>query len=198
MWSSFSWSRLPARLRRHCSLGILYQCILGELQIMPSCFHLTVGLGGTALVVGFMAFWLHEPQPPSSLSEGFTTFSPRVVGNSALSHGGPLPNRRMAADPSPAQFQIGQELIVAASDNVSHTTTLLPFPPNSITSSSTIGETTSLLPGTVIFVSGIQAIEPAAGRTEQYYQVTTSDGRKGWLSERVLRTARIEIDMKGD
>ena len=187
MWSSFSWSRLPARLRRHCSLGILYQCILGELRFMPSFFHLTVGLGGTALVVGFMAFWLHEPQPPSSLSEGFTTSSPRVVGNSTLSHGGPSPNRRMAADLSAAQYQIGQKLIVAAADNASHTTTLLPFPPNSITPSSTIGETTSLLPGTVIFVSGIQGIEPAAGRTEQYYQVTTSDGRKGWLSERVLR-----------
>lgn len=161
---------------------------------MPSFFHLTVGLGGTAVVVGIMALWLHEPQQSSSLSaESMSSPRPRIVGNSALSHGGPLPNSSMAAGLPLAQFQIGQKLVVAAADNISRTVILLPLPPGSTTSSSTVGERRILLPGTVAFVSGMQSIEPAPGHTkqhtEQYYEVTIPDGGKGWLSERVLRPA---------
>ncbi|HKN86501.1 MAG TPA: hypothetical protein VJV04_06570 [Nitrospiraceae bacterium] len=153
---------------------------------MPSFFHLMVGLGGTALVVGVMALWLYEPQPPSSLSSGsMSSPRPRMVGNSALSHGGPSPDSRMS---SPARFQLGQKLIVAAADNISRIT-LLPIPADPATSSSPVGETRHVLPGTVVFVSGMQAIEPVPSQTEQYYEVTIPDGGKGWLPERVLRPA---------
>lgn len=158
---------------------------------MPSFFHLMIGLGATALVVGAMALWLHEPQP-SSLSGDFTSFpTPRTVGKSALSHGGPGPNSRMSAGLSPAHFQLGQKLIVAASDNISHIT-LLHAPEDLAKSSATVGETRHVLPGTVVVVSGMQAIAPVPNRTEPYYEVTLSDGGKGWLPERVLRPATSE------
>jgi hypothetical protein len=157
---------------------------------MPSFFHLTIGFGGTVLVVGIMALWLHEPQPSSSLSaESLSSPRPRSVGNSALSHGGPLSNSRTAVGVPLAQFKIGQKLIVAAADNVSHTIILLPLPPASTTFSSTVGERRIVSPGTVVFVSGMQSIEPPPTHTEQYYEVTIPDGGKGWLSERVLRPA---------
>jgi hypothetical protein len=157
---------------------------------MPSFFHLTVGFGGTALVVGIMALWLHEPPPPSSsLSAESLSSRPRTVGNSALSHGGPPPNSTMAGSAPLAQFKIGQRLIVAAADNVSPTIILLPLPTASTTFSSTVGERRIVSPGTVVFVNGMQSIEPAPGHTEQYYEVTIPDGGKGWLSERVLRPA---------
>jgi hypothetical protein len=156
---------------------------------MPSFVHLTLGFGGTALVVGIMAQWLHEPQQPSSLLSATSLSSPRsrIVGNSALSHGGPLSNTSMAMGVPLAQFKIGQKLIVAAADNVSHTIILLPLPQSSTTSSSIVGERRIVLPGTMVFVNGMQSIEPAPGYTEQYYEVTIPDGGKGWLSERVLR-----------
>lgn len=155
---------------------------------MPSV-HLTVGFGGTALVVGIMALWLHEPQQPSSSLSATSLSSPRsrIVGNSALSHGGPLSNTSMAVAVPLAQFKIGQKLIVAAADNVSHTIILLPLPPSSTTSSSIVGERRIVSPGTMVFVNGMQSIEPAPGQTEQYYKVTIPDGGQGWLSERVLR-----------
>lgn len=158
---------------------------------MPSFFHLTIGLGGTALALGAMALWLHEP-PPSSLSGNYTSSPmPRIVGKSALSHGGPAPNSRMPTGLSPARFQLGQKLIVAASDNVTHIT-LLRAPEDLARSSSPVGETRRVLPGTVAIVSGMPAIAPAPSRTEPYYEVTLSDGGKGWLSERVLRPATSE------
>ena len=154
---------------------------------MPSFVHLTVGFGGTALVVGIMALWLHEPQQPSSSLSATSLSSPRsrIVGNSALSHGGPLSNTSMAGGAPLAQFKIGQKLIVAAADNVSHTIILLPLPPSSTTSSSIVGERRIVSPGTMVFVIGMQSIEPAPGHTEQYYEVTIPDGGKGWLSERL-------------
>jgi hypothetical protein len=156
---------------------------------MPSFVHLTVGCGGTALVVGIVALWLHEPQQPSSSlpAESLSSPRPRIVGNSALSHGGPLSNSSMAVGVPLAQFKIGQKLIVAAADNVSHTIILLPLPPSSTTSSSIVGERRIVSPGTMVFVNGMQSIEPAPGHTEQYYEVTIPHGGKGWLSERVLR-----------
>lgn len=158
---------------------------------MPSFFHLTVAFGGTALVVAIMALWLHEPQPSSSSlsAESLSSPRPRIVGNSALSHGGPPPNSSMAVGVPLAQFKIGQKLIVAAADNVSHTIILLPLPPASTTFSSTVGERRIVSPGTIVFVIGIQSIEPASGHTEQYYEVTIPDSGKGWLSEHVLRPA---------
>jgi hypothetical protein len=157
---------------------------------MPSFFHLTIGFGGTVLVVGIMALWLHEPQPSLSLSAAsLSSPRPRIVGNSALSHGGPLSNSSMAVGVPLAQFKIGQKLIVAAADNVSHTIILLPLPPSSTTSSSIVGERRIVSPGTMVFVNGMQSIEPAPGHTEQYYEVTIPHGGKGWLSERVLRPA---------
>jgi len=159
---------------------------------MPSFFHLTVGFGGTALVVAIMALWLHGPQPPSSSlsAESLSSPRPRIVGNSALSHGGPPPKSSMAVSAPLAQFKIGQKLIVAAADNVSPTIILLPLPPASTTLfSSIVGERRIVSPGTVVFVSGMQSIEPAPGHTEQYYEVTIPDGGKGWLSEHVLRPA---------
>jgi len=155
---------------------------------MPSRVHVLIGLGGAALVVGVMALWQHTPQQPSSLAGGFTS-TPRMVGNSALSHGGPSPNSRMATGLAAAQFQIGQKLIVAATDTVSRMATLLPFPPNRAASVSTLAQTRILSSGTVVFVSGIQAIEAVPSQTEQYYEVTIPDGGKGWLPERVLRPA---------
>lgn len=188
MWSPFRWSRLSARLRRYCSLGILYEYFLGKVRVMPSLVHVLIGLGGTALVVGALALWQHAPQQPSSISDGFTsTLSPRMVGNSALSHGGSSPNSKMAIGRAAAHFQIGQKLIVAATDDVSRTAILLPLPPNRATSSSTSAKTRIVSSGTVVFVSGIQVIEPATAHTEQYYQVTMSDGEKGWLPEHALR-----------
>jgi hypothetical protein len=190
MWSPFRWSRLSARLRRPRSLGILYEYFLGDVYAMPSLVHVLIGLGGTALVVGAMALWQHAPQQPSSLSGGFTSApSPRMVGNSALSHGGPSPNSKMATGFAAARFQIGQKLIVAATDDVSRTATLLPLPPNHATSAPTFAKTQIVSSGTVVFVSGIQAIEPVTAHTEQYYQVTMSDGKKGWLPEHALRPA---------
>ena len=111
------------------------------------------------------------------------------MGNSALSHGGPPSNTSMAVDVPLAQFKIGQKLIVAAADNVSHTLILLPLPPSSTTSSSIVGERRIVSPGTMVVVNGMQSIEPAPGHTEQYYEVTIPDGGKGWLSERALRPA---------
>jgi hypothetical protein len=145
---------------------------------MPSFVHLTVGFGGSALVVGIMALWLHAPQPPfSSLSvASLSSPKPRIVGNSALSHGR-----------SSCSVQNGQKVIVAAADNVSHTIILLPSPPGSTPSSSIVGERRIVSPGTVVFVNEMQSIEPAPGHTEQYYEVTIPDGGKGWLSEHVLR-----------
>jgi hypothetical protein len=158
---------------------------------MPSFFHLTIGFGGTVLVVGIMALWLHEPQPSSSLSAAsLSSPRPRIVGNSALSHGGRPPKSSMAVSAPLAQFKIGQKLIVAAADNVSPTIILLPLPPASTTLfSSIVGERRIVSPGTEVFVSGMQSIEPAPGHTEQYYEVTIPHGGKGWLSERVLRPA---------
>lgn len=84
---------------------------------------------------------------------------------------------------------MGQKVMTAAADHVSQTITLLSLPPDPATSSSPVGEMQILSPGTVAFVSGMQAIEPVPGHREQYYEVTTSDGRKGWLSEHVLQPA---------
>jgi hypothetical protein len=155
---------------------------------MPSFFHLAAGLGGTAIVVGIMALWLHEPQSPPL--RGAVTSSPKkMVGNSALSHGGPSPNSSLTAVPSIAQFHTGQRVIVVSAEYGSHTVSLLPSPPDSATSTSTSGVTQTLSGGTVVIVSGMRATEPVPGRTEQYYEVTVPDGRKGWLSERVLRLA---------
>ena len=157
---------------------------------MPSFFHLMVGLGGTALVGGAMALWLHEPQP-LSLSGDFTSSpTPRMVGKSALSHGGPTPDSRMSTGPSPAQFQLGQKLIVTAADNIS--ITLLPAPEARAGSSLPIGETRRVLSGTVVVVSGMQPIAPMPSQIEQYYEVTIPNRGKGWLPERVLRPATSE------
>jgi hypothetical protein len=157
---------------------------------MPSLFHLMMGLGGTALVVGVMTLWLHTPQQPP-LDTALTSSPKKIVGNSALSHGGPSSNSSMAAGLSPVQFQMGQKLIIAGADNISQTITLLSLPPDLATSSSPVAETRIVSPGTVVFISGMRTIEPVPGHTEQYYEVTIPDGGKGWLSERVLRPAMI-------
>ena len=93
----------------------------------------------------------------------------------------------MAIGRAAAHFQIGQKLIVKATDDVSRMVILLPLPPNRATSSSTSAKTRIVSSGTVVSVSEIQAIEPATAHMGQYYQVTMPDGEKGWLPEHALR-----------
>lgn len=158
---------------------------------MPSFFHVMIGLGGAALAVGITALWLHAPQPPSSSSGTYTT-SPRIVGKSALGHGGPSPNSIQTTAPSPTSFQIGQKVIVASEESASKTVGLLPSLPDSATSSPSSEVTRTLPGGTSAIVSGMRVTEPVPGRPEQYYEVTVADGGKGWLSARVLRRAANE------
>ncbi|MBA2253013.1 MAG: hypothetical protein H0W13_09980 [Nitrospirales bacterium] len=159
---------------------------------MPSFFHLMVGLGGTALAVGATVLWLHESQQPPTLPDTFTSSS-RMVGKSALSHGGPSPtSSRTAAGSFSPVFQIGQKVIVVSEEYASRTVSLLPSPPDSATSTPASGVTRTLPGGTVVSVSGMRVTEQVPGRTEPYYEVTLADGGKGWLSERVLRVAANE------
>lgn len=158
---------------------------------MPSFFHVMVGLSGTALAAAVAFLWLHEPQHPPSRSDTFPS-SPRMVGKSALSHGGSTPTGNLTAVPSPTQFQIGQKVIVAAEEHASRPVSLLPSPPDSVTSTSTPGAPRTLSSGTVVIVSGMRATDLLSGRAEQYYEVTVPDGGKGWLSERVLQLATNE------
>ena len=157
---------------------------------MPSFFHLMVGLGGTALAVGATVLWLQEPQQAPTLPDTFTASS-RMVGKSALSHGGPSSSPTAAGSFSPA-FQIGQKVIVASEEYTSRTVSLLPSPPNSATSTLASGVTQTLPGGTVAIVSAMHVTERVPGRTERYYEVTLADGGKGWLSEGVLRVAANE------
>jgi hypothetical protein len=155
---------------------------------MPSLFHLMVGLGGTALAVGATVLWLHEPQQSPTLPD---SSSSRMVGKSALSHGGPSRSPTAAGSFSPA-FQTGQKVIVASEEYTSRTVNLLPSPPDSATSTPASGVTRTLPGGTVVIVSAMHVTERVPGRTERYYEVTLADGGKGWLSERVLRVAASE------
>lgn len=159
---------------------------------MPSLFHLMVGLGGTALAVCATVLWLQKPQQPTAPLHTFPSSS-RMVGKSALSHGGPSPTNSSTASGSfsPA-FQIGQKVIVAFEEYPSPTVSLLPSPPDAATSSPASGVTRTLPGGTEVIVSGMRVTERVPGRTEQYYEVTLADGGKGWLSERVLREAANE------
>ena len=152
---------------------------------MPSLFHLMLGLGGTALAIGSTVVWLREPQQAPMLPDTFTSSS-RMVGRSALSHGGPSSSPAAAGSFSPA-FQIGQRVIVAPEGYDSRTVNLLPSPPDSATSIP--GATRALPGGTVVSVRAMQVTERVPGRMERYYEVTLADGGKGWLSERVLRAS---------
>lgn len=155
---------------------------------MPSFFHLMVGLGGTALIVGVTLLWLNEPNRLSPLPESLPSSPSKTVGTSALSHGGPSPSSRIAS-PSTPHVQIGQKAIVLPDTYGSHTVTLLSSPPHSSTLSFPSESTRALSSGTVVLVTGIKVITPASGQTEQYYEVTLPDGGKGWLSEHVLSQA---------
>ena len=75
-------------------------------------------------------------QPPQTPTEADTSASSsRMVGNSALSHGGPPPTSgpTAAGSFSPA-FQIGQRVIVASDEYASQTVSLLTSPPDSAAS----------------------------------------------------------------
>lgn len=161
---------------------------------MPSFFQCMVGLGGTALIVGVIAAWVHEPQQPLSLSSGFASSpKPMMIGNSALSHGGPSSESRTLAPVSSAQFQLGQQLIVAAADSVGHVTLLTrPSHLRTPASSVSVNESISVVSGTVVLVSGMPATEPVPSQTERYYEVTIPDGRKGWLPEHALHPVTNE------
>ena len=192
MWSPFGWSRLVLRLRRYGRFGILYPGSSGEYMAMPSWFHLMVGLGGTALAVGATVLWLHEPQQAPALPNTLTSSS-RMVGRSALSHGGPsLADHPPATGSFSPAFQIGQKVIVASEDYASRTVSVLSSPPDSATSTPPSDVRRTLRDGTVVTVSGMRLIESVPGRTDRYYEVTLADGGMGWLSERVLRTAANE------
>jgi hypothetical protein len=152
---------------------------------MPSLFHLMIGLGVTALAIGATVLWLREPQQAPTLPDTLTSSS-RMVGRSALSHGGPSSSSTATGSFSPA-FHIGQRVIIASEEYDSRTVNLLPSPPDLATSTPASGATRSLRGGTVASVSATQVTERVPGRLERYYEVTLADGDKGWLSERVLR-----------
>jgi hypothetical protein len=145
-----------------------------------------VGLGATALVVaGIIMLWQQEPPQPLSQSGVFS--SSKVLGTSALSHGGPSPSRGMAAGTSTAHFHIGQRLIVASAENVPRIVTLLASVPDSTDSPNPSVETRTLSPGHVMIVSGMRLFEPPRGLPQHYYELTFPDGGKGWLADDVLR-----------
>jgi hypothetical protein len=158
-----------------------------SIGLMPSFFHLMVGLGGTALAASAIMLWLQ--QPPQTPTEADTSASSsRMVGNSALSHGGPprTSGPTAAGSFSPA-FQIGQRVIVASEEYASQTVSLLTSPPDSAASVPPSGVTRTLSGGTVVIVGAMRIIERAPGLTEQYYEVVLADGGRGWLPRRGLR-----------
>ena len=190
MWFPPGWSRMVPACEEDVASAYC-QRFIGAPWLMPSFFHLMVGLGGTALAVGIVVLWLHAPPPPSSSSDTLST-SPRRIGNSTLSHGGPLPDRILTTAPFSSSFQIGQKVIVASEEYASKTVGLLPSPPDSATSSPSSEVPRTLTVGTVAIVSGMRVTEPVPGRPEQYYEVTVPSGAKGWLSARALRQAANE------
>lgn len=156
---------------------------------MPSFHQLMVGLGGTALVAGGVVLWQHGPAQPPSPSGTFG-FSSKTVGNSALRHGEPLSDNTDNGRParlSVTPFHIGQSIVVASAEHVPQTVSLLTSPPDSTASPPQPKETHALSPGMVMVVSGMRILEPLHGRPQPYYEVTFSDGARGWLSEDVLR-----------
>jgi hypothetical protein len=160
---------------------------MGSIGLMPSFFHLMVGLCGTALAAGAIMLWLQQPQHTPTEADTAAPSS-RMVGNSALSHGGPPPTSGpMAAGSFSPAFLIGQRVIVASDEYVSQTVGLLPSPPDSAASIPASGVTRTLSSGTVVIVGAMRIIERMPGRPEQYYEVVLADGGKGWLPKRVLR-----------
>ena len=190
VWARHSLVKAISPLAKTPPLRHTLPALHGEQPVMPSLFHLMVGLGGTALAVGATVLWLREPQQAPTLPDTFTSSS-KMVGRSALSHGGPSSSPTAAGSFSPA-FEIGQRVIVAPEEYDSRTVNLLPSPPDSATSPPASGATRALPGGTVVSVSATQITERVPGRMERYYEVTLADGRKGWLSERVLRLSPSE------
>ncbi|MGH7232838.1 MAG: hypothetical protein ACREJU_15990 [Nitrospiraceae bacterium] len=137
-------------------------------------------LVGLAVIAVGAAVWFDGRALRSIPERNGLPTSTKMVGRSALSHGG-LPPEPIPAPhgQSPIRFAVGQRVIIdqaVAAAVVPHS--IRPAAPH------------ALPPGTEVVITSVADRED--GRSERSYEVSSSDGRIGWVPERALRVRQTQ------
>ncbi len=145
-----------------------------------------IAFGALALLAGVLTLWRQYERPVSSSAPLSGVSDPtKVVGSSALSHGGPTGLSTTLASPSQEMLPIrpGQRV------------TLIEPPPTE-TEADRFAEPVSVhsdvgpaarRSATEVIVTNVETRPAPNGRVEQFFQVRFPDGRSAWVHKNVLR-----------
>ncbi len=129
-------------------------------------------LAGAAVIGVVGVVWL-DGRARSSSPTGEATTSEKMVGKSALSHGGPARGRdSITQGHSSTLFLVGQTVVVDQPVVVSPTASR--------------AKPRALPIGTEVVISAMTENGPNGSREPQY-EIRASDGATGWVPERALR-----------
>ncbi len=153
---------------------------------MSGFLRTMIAVGVLALLAGVLTLWRQHERPVSSSAPSSEGPDPtKVVGASALSHGGPTGPTTKFAFPPQEMFPIrpGQRV------------TLIEFPPTE-TEADRFAEPVSVhsdvgpaarRSATEVIVTNVETRPAPNGRVEQFFQVRFPDGRSAWVHKNVLR-----------
>ncbi len=129
-------------------------------------------LVAAVVIVVVVAVWL-DGRGRGSSPTGGPAASAKMVGKSALSHGGPALGGDPASPSRPSTlFLVGQTVIVDQ--------------PVVVSPSASPAKPRALPIGTEVIISAMSENGPNGSREPQY-EIRSSDGATGWVPERALR-----------
>ncbi|MEW6247730.1 MAG: hypothetical protein AB1555_13620 [Nitrospirota bacterium] len=161
---------------------------------MSGFLRTMIAVGVLALLAGVLTLWRQYERPVSSSAPLSEAPDPtKVVGSSALSHGGPTGLSTKLAFPPQEMLSIrpGQRV------------TLIEFPPTE-TEADRFAEPVSVYSdvgpaarrsATEVIVTNVETRPAPNGRVEQFFQVRFPDGRSAWVHKNVLRVPASGNDL---
>ena len=143
-------------------------------------FGKTPALFGVIIIAIAAGVWLAGHPRDSASPAATSPASSKMVGKSALSHGGlPRENDAISPDRAPAPFTVGERVIVDPS------VARFQVQPAQ--------RTAALAPGKKMVITAIKTSGP--DRPERFYEVRSSGGWTGWVPESAL--TRDTADTEG-